>query len=72
LPKTTQLPDALKDKIGPETEKLRTDALKLGEAARAKNSQAVNEALQRINVRIRDLRVEDRTPPPESPVKIKP
>jgi hypothetical protein len=72
LPKSTQLPDALKDKLGGETEQLRQDALKLGESARAKNARAVNDALQRINLRIRDLRIEDRIPPPAPPPKVSP
>src|SRR5205823_8304304 len=44
LPKTTQVPASLKDKLTPEAEQLRLDAQKLGEAARAKNAQGVNEA----------------------------
>jgi len=67
LPKTTQIPDALKDKLGAETEQLRQDAMKLGDAARAKDARAANDALQRINLRIRELRVEDKTPPPVPP-----
>ena len=67
LPKTTQIPDAIKDKLGAETEQLRKDATKLGDAARAKDVRAANDALQRINLRIRELRVEDKAPPPVPP-----
>ncbi len=67
LPKATQIPDALKDKLGSETELLRQDATKLGDAARAKDARAVNDALQRINLRIRELRAEDKMPPPVPP-----
>jgi hypothetical protein len=67
LPKTTQIPDSLRDKLGAETDQLRQDAMKLGDAARAKDARAVNDALQRINRRIRDLHAEDKTPPPMPP-----
>lgn len=67
LPKTTEIPDSLKDKLGLQTEQLRQDAMKLGDAARAKDARAANDALQRINLRIRELRVEDKTPPPAPP-----
>jgi precorrin-6B methylase 2 len=70
LPKSSEIPVAVKDRIGSETEQLRLDALKLGEAAHAKNAKAVNEALQRINLRIRELRPEDRSPPPMAPPKV--
>jgi hypothetical protein len=67
LPKTTQIPATVKDKVGPETEQLHQDAMKLGDAARAKNARAVNEALQRINLRIRELHAQDKAPPPIPP-----
>jgi hypothetical protein len=56
LPKSTQIPEVFKGKIGPESELLGKDAVKLSEAAKAKNADQVNEALQRINQRIRQLR----------------
>jgi phosphoglycerate-specific signal transduction histidine kinase len=71
LPKATQMPDAFKDKIGAESEQLIQDCGKLREAARAKNARTVNDVLQRINYRIRELRPEDKTPPPELPAKTK-
>lgn len=61
LPRTTHIPDAFKTKIGPESEALKQDATKLLEAARAKNASQVNEAMQRINQRIRQLRPEEKT-----------
>ncbi len=67
LPKTTQIPDSLKDKLGAETDQLRQDAMKLGDAARAKDARAVNDALQRVNLRIRELHVQDKLPPPVPP-----
>jgi phosphatidylserine/phosphatidylglycerophosphate/cardiolipin synthase-like enzyme len=60
LPKTTHIPEAFQSKIQPESEQLRQDAGKLLEAARARNAGQVNEAMQRINLRIRQLRPTDR------------
>jgi hypothetical protein len=56
LPKTTHIPEAFKTKVEPEADLLRQDAVKLLEAARAKNAPGANEAMQRINQRIRQLR----------------
>lgn len=56
LPKATNIPEGIKDKVGPESDQLRADATKLVEAARAKNATQANEAMQRINQRIRQLR----------------
>jgi hypothetical protein len=69
LPKATEIPATLKDRLAPDTDQLRQDAVKLGEAARAKNARAVNDALQRINLRIRELRPEEKTPEPNAPSK---
>ena len=48
LPKSTEVPLSVKDRLGSETDQLQKDAKKLGEAARAKNAKEVNEILQRI------------------------
>lgn len=56
LPKATDIPEFLKTKIGAEAELLRQDSAKLADAARAKNAPQANEAMQRINQRIRLLR----------------
>jgi hypothetical protein len=61
LPKATHIPDAFKPKVEPEAELLRQDAVKLAEAARAKNAQQTNETMQRINQRIRQLRPPEKT-----------
>lgn len=61
LPKSTHIPEAFKTKVEPESEQLRQDAVKLLEAARAKNAKQVNEAMQRINLRIRELRPAEKT-----------
>ena len=63
LPKTTHIPEAFKAKVEGEADHLRQDAAKLTEAARAKNAPQVNETMQRINQRIRQLR------PPEKAEK---
>lgn len=59
LPKSTRIPEAFKTKVEPESDLLRQDAVKLIEAAKEKNAKQVNETLQRINVRIRELRPAD-------------
>ena len=61
LPKATHVPEAFKAKVEPESDLLRKDAVKLLEAARAKNATQVNDALQRINQRIRQLRPAEKT-----------
>ena len=56
LPKATEIPDGFKAKVEKESEELRKDAVKLFAAARAKEATQVNETMQRINLRIRELR----------------
>lgn len=63
LPKSTNIPAAFKAKIEPESDELRKDAVKLLEFARAKNAKQVNETMQRINLRIRQLRPEESAEP---------
>jgi len=65
LPKSNGIPDTVKDRLGSQTDELRKDAKKLGEAARAKNVKGVNEILQRINIRVRELGLEAKTPAPK-------
>jgi hypothetical protein len=62
LPKTTEIPAALKTKLDAEADALRQDAVKLSEAARAKKATQANEAMQRINLRIRELRPQEKSP----------
>ena len=61
LPKTTQIPDAFQSKVAAESDLLRKDATKLLEAARAKNAANANEAMQRINQRVRELRAQEKS-----------
>lgn len=67
LPLAAEIPPALKDKIAPETATLRQDAQKLAAAAHVQNVAACNEALQRINLRIRLLRPTDPVAPAPLP-----
>jgi hypothetical protein len=67
LPKTTAIPAGIKDKLGGETDELRKDAVKLGDSARARDPRATNDSLQRINLRIRELRVDEKKPAPVPP-----
>ncbi|MSQ94125.1 MAG: hypothetical protein EXR98_06160 [Gemmataceae bacterium] len=60
LPKTTQIPEAFKSKVETESDLLRKDATKLLEAAHAKNAPQANEAMQRINQRVRELRAQEK------------
>ena len=53
---TTLIPDGFKTKLDTESDLLRQDAAKLAEAARTKNGAQANDAMQRINQRIRQLR----------------
>jgi hypothetical protein len=62
LPKSTHIPEDFKLKVEPEADLLRQDAVKLLDAARAKNATQVNETMQRINLRIRQLRPEEKMP----------
>jgi hypothetical protein len=71
LPRSMEVPATVKDRLPTDAEQLRQEAVKLGEAARAKNVKTVNEALQRVNLRIRELRADDGTPPPTAPPKVK-
>ncbi len=56
LPKTVGIPASLKDTVGDDAAVLQKDALTLAAAARTKDVQASNAALQRINLKIRQLR----------------
>jgi hypothetical protein len=61
LPKSTHIPEPFKSKVETESDLLRKDAVKLLEAARAKNGTQTNEAMQRINQRIRQMRPKEKS-----------
>jgi|ERR1043165_2894753 hypothetical protein len=56
LPKSTHVPERFKSTLAPEADQLRKDAAELLEAARGRNAKQVNDTMQRINLRIRQLR----------------
>jgi hypothetical protein len=56
LPRTTNIPASAKDSLDMDAEALRHEAVKLGDAARARKVREVNEVLQRINLQVRQLR----------------
>ncbi len=67
LPKASEPPAAFKDKVAAESKILAKDAFRLRVAAQAKNVQDANDALQRINLKIRSLRPEETPPKKEIP-----
>jgi hypothetical protein len=72
LPKATHVPETFKAKVEPDADALRQDALKLMDAARAKNSAQANETMQRINQRIRQMRPREPFNRPPADEKSKP
>ncbi len=58
LPKSPDVPAKLKDKVAAMSAELVKEAGRLGEAAKAKDVNATNQTLQRINLKIRALRAE--------------
>jgi hypothetical protein len=58
LLKATEVPAGKKEALPRDADELRQDAVKLREAAKAKNVTQTNELLQRINLKVRQLRVE--------------
>jgi hypothetical protein len=59
LPRTTDQPEHLKKELSTKSTSLREEALRLSEAARNKNVQAVTNALQQIHITVRSLRPVD-------------
>jgi hypothetical protein len=56
--KATDVPPSLKNGLEVKAAALQQDATKLREAARAQNVSAVNETMQQINLKVRELRPE--------------
>jgi hypothetical protein len=56
LPKSKEIPTSRVASVGPDSGKLEADAKTLGDAARAKNVDAANAAMQRIQYAVRALR----------------
>jgi hypothetical protein len=58
LKKATEVPANLRDKLPAAADALDQEAVKLIDAAKAQNAQQVNEIMQRINLKVRDLRLD--------------
>ena len=63
LPKTIEVPAKHKATLDGEAGALKEEAVRLREAARVKDVTAANDALQKINLKIRRLRSEAEVPP---------
>jgi hypothetical protein len=63
LPKTANVPASLQDKLNVEADTLLQDAAKLADAARGRNVREASESLQRINLKVRQLRPREATTP---------
>jgi hypothetical protein len=59
LPKATEVPARLKDKLPAQASELEKEAHQLRDAARTQNVKLTNEIMQRINLQVRQLRVEN-------------
>jgi hypothetical protein len=58
LPKATEVPANHKEKLPDQAGALGKEAGKLREAAAAQNVSKVNESLQRVNLQVRELRLD--------------
>jgi hypothetical protein len=56
LPNSSDQPNNVKKILAKEADSLKQQAVRLGEAAKAKNAQAANETLREIHLTIRNLR----------------
>ncbi len=59
LPKATDVPARLKDKLPAQASDLQKEAHQLREAAQTQNVKQVTEIMQRINLKVRELRLEN-------------
>jgi hypothetical protein len=58
LVKTTDVPARQKDRLNAHADALATDAIQLQQAAKAQDEKRSNDVLQRINLKVRELRPE--------------
>jgi hypothetical protein len=58
LKKATDVPTSHASTIGNDADALRADASKLRESARGQNASQINEIMQRINLKVRELRID--------------
>lgn len=59
LPKATDVPARVKEKLTTQAADLEKEAHQLRDAARTQNVKRVNEIMQRINLKVRELRAEN-------------
>lgn len=59
LPKAVEVPAKSKDRLTARAKELEAEAGKLRDAAKAQQVRDTNEILQRINLKVRELRIED-------------
>jgi hypothetical protein len=59
LPKATDVPARLKQKLPAEASDLEKEAQQLRDAARGQNVKLTTEVMQRINLKVRELRAEN-------------
>lgn len=58
LPKATDVPEKHKEKLAAEAATLEKEAHALREAAQAQDAKRTNDVMQRVNLRVRELRAE--------------
>lgn len=58
LKKASDVPAAHRDRLAAEADALATEAQKLIAAARAQDAQGVNDVMQRLNLKVRELRLD--------------
>jgi hypothetical protein len=68
LPKTTDIPASVQDRLVAAADALRRDAVQLGDSARAHDAPRTNELLQQINLKVRQLLPRESPPPSRPPV----
>jgi hypothetical protein len=59
LPRATEVPARIKDKLPASAGDLQKEARQLQEAAKAQNVKQANDIMQRINLMVRELRLEN-------------
>lgn len=60
LPKSIEVPESRKESLAADARSLAEDADKLREAAKSKDDKLVNELMQRVNLKVRQLRPADK------------
>jgi hypothetical protein len=58
MTKAEEVPAKIKPSLSTVSEEIRKEALKLREASKNKDAQEVNSTLQRLNLQVRELRLD--------------